>query len=133
MDYVTGSNNYIDFAISGQKIFVKSRHDVIDATIRIEADGNLIFIESKNLQRFILYWFSPSVNIYNFDQVKISILDKNLVFLDGYLFEGIKFDFELNTIEKKFKVIHFGKKKVNIQLMNVDTGFVFCEFFPILV
>jgi hypothetical protein len=129
MLYKSGHNNYLDFTLDGQKILVVPKHDIINSTVIIESDGNLIYTETKNLERGICYWFVSTKNIYHSKSVKISILDKSSILLDYFFFENLRFDFEINTLDNKFKVLHFGKIKVNIQLINLDTGNIFCNFF----
>lgn len=129
MDYVTGPNNYIDFAISGQKIFLRSKHDILNATIVIEVDGEVVYKEVKTVEKLLNYWFQSHRNIYQSKNLKIIVYDKYGNTLDTSNYLDYQFQPTFNLLTNQFIVNHFGKIKSQIKIENLDNGTLVCDYF----
>lgn len=129
MNYVAGQNSYIDFAIFGQKIFLRSKHDIIGATIVIEADGEIIYREAKTIEKSINYWIQIYKNIYQSKYFKVIVYDKYGHILDHSYYGEFQFNPAFNLLTNQFSVEHTGKIKCQIKIKNLDTGIILCDYF----
>lgn len=129
MDFITGTNNYIDFSIFGQKVFVKPKHDIIMARVRIESDSDIIYYEVKTLEKSNDYFFIPHKNIYDFSYLKISVFDKFDKILDSVVYKDLCFYPSFNLYTNQFFVDHYGKLKTKIKITSCLNDKTICDYF----